>query len=425
MEIRGESMLGSWQLAPLLFNNYTMKAKEKSRVLIFFSNPKDTPRMGLSYEWKSIQQLAGEEHEVKSIPATTVQNVIQEVGSKDYHLIQFSGHGSKEGFYLENISLSKSQLVTANELAKILVPRIQSLRAALFISCYSTDSIPALIQIAPYIITISGAAHDQMSIKFVETFYESYFKHNSISRTFYDAQQLVDVLFGDGKLIALLSRRGWEKHKERKLIEVFPNQSEFNSIIVDITDVEEQIKSFEQSEEEFLSILTRKIRLHKWIFKKPREEALIPIGEYFGVFTWDNPDDVVICNKILSLKDDIKDELFDLWADLIVTYNNIYLGKHRDIDSLNIPRLDKLLAETTDEYRDIYTDFFLDAKNADLLKGIIRKQFSTSRSYIKANLKQSSKAIAEEKFARAMEALDNILSSLHDLMNALTKQLTE
>src|SRR5574341_2448137 len=120
--------------------------KDEPRILVFYSTPSNIPRLRLDIEHRAVEQVLRDLHVDSSLicrlHATTIDDLTRNLLERQYEIIQFSGHGNEEGFLLEDRNLAgKNMFVSAKEIAYILHETSPHLRVAIFMSCYSADSI--------------------------------------------------------------------------------------------------------------------------------------------------------------------------------------------------------------------------------------------------------------------------------------------
>lgn len=400
-----------------------------SKILVCYSNPRDSQRLRLDKEHKIIEQLLKkhglESSVVKRIHATTVEDLVHTIRQDTYKVIQLSCHGSPDGFYLESANSDNGFILRAAHLNVLLRENSSHLQVLICICCFSSESIPTLIQAAPYLITIFNEINDDGAIKFVENFYDLYFSGATIQESF---QNALFLLREHGREVnVLMSRRATYEKQGRVLFEVFPNSHRgrnIESLCVDITAVEKELYRLSISKEKFLSILTRKIRIHQWIFDYPREKALLQLGEYFGIFSWQSANDVIFCEKLLTIKSEIDEKLIKIWASLIMSYNDSYVQFYR------LPKrpADLSKKEMFDlairNYNSLYQYIFEYEKITPDLQDAIPIYFKMSKALFAANLKLGEEKFKQEDYKALVVYLEGMLSSMHDIIDALTDKIS-
>lgn len=395
------------------------------KILILYSNPADTLRLRLDKEHRAIDQVLVKRQlsadTVVRRHATTLADVTAALAELRLSVFQFSGHGEAAGVYFEGRHGEGSELASAEQLAHLLSTSQPQLRVALFMSCYSADAIPALIPAAPYLITVFGAAEDETTIDFSQHFYDLYLDGGSIEKACFFAQLLVAQ-----ELRVVLHRRAITAAGTRALLEVFPHGNHYGqSYLVDVSEAEEDIGRLDCPRETLLHLLSRKIRLHAAVFDSPREQAYLPVGKYVGVFSWTNSADFIKCHRFLQFKPGLEQDICDAWADLAVLYNDRamhrYRLQHEPAAPYNVRALENALqGYLRDLNRISNADYYTHGMSAHF-----PDQWKLTKSVMAANLRMAEQKLAEEDLVATIVHLEGALSSLHDLLEALTTALTE
>lgn len=399
------------------------------KVAVFFSNPGDSQRLRLDQEHRAIQQII----EKLKIPAetfhrfhaTSTKDIIEILSNTEYDIVQFSGHGSQEGIFLESSTSQGGTMVTVSQLSALLKATSKHLKLLVLNSCFSSSSVPSLIDFAQYLITIGGEANDEAAIQFSSTFYELLFLHGSIERAFGVAQQVASGLSAE-KINCVLSRRITYKAQERIMTRVFPGMKGFDDpIYVDITQVESQVPKLSISRDRFLSLLSRKIIIHWWIFDFPRDRTFLNVGPYLGEFSWSEPNDVVVCHRLLRMKKNCSDKQAELLTSLLLNYNDLFGAAYRRITQPFQVSLEPDLKKALDSYYSVYRLYFEKAEDSDALRELVEQQFVASKALIISSLRQCDAKFAQGDIPETFKYLEMILSSLHDLVDAVVSAVTE
>jgi hypothetical protein len=393
------------------------------KVLILYSNPSDTARIRLDKEHRAVEQVVNalklQADTVVRRHATTFDDFVRALAEADYSVVQFSSHGSAEGIFLEASSTDRGELITADRIANLLARTQPTLRLAIFMSCFSSASLPDLIKAAPYILTVSGPADDSTSIEFVKVFYERLLHEHSIEGACFWAQEMTS-----GNLQAILSRRALSETDRRVLFKVFPRGNHLgDSFLVDISQAEKDIESLQIPRDTFLSMLTRKIHLHNRIFEFPRERAILPIGPYFGIFSWQNPSDIITCHQILRVRPEVDDLACEVWAALAVGYNDDAMQRYRLLPEPAAPQNENSLKIALRNYRSSYEYLTKNEKYITVLRKYVPEQYKLSKSLMIANLDMADTKIIQEDLPSVVFYLESTLSAMHDLLDALTTEL--
>lgn len=361
---------------------------------------------------------------VRKLHATSVKDFAIALRDDDYEIVQFSGHGSEAGIYLEKDTIDGGGIVNASHVAALLREALPDLRAAIFVSCFSNAFAKELLDVASYTITLDGTTDDDVAIEFISAFYDCYFQFNSIENAFRNACVSIDAL-GKGDLIKpLLYRRAKEKNKKGVELQVLFDRRE-DSVYIDLSEAEDDITSLDIPQNQFLSLLSRKIRVHKWVFKIPREKALLQIGRYFGEFSWKDPSDVIVCHKIMKISPAVDDKVYELWTDMIVAYNDLACQRYRILLQPASPENENLLKRALDEHYRCHQKFFETTASSAVLRSTVADQFRASKAFIASNLSQADVMLGRGDLQMTLASIEASLSSMHDLVDSLTGFITK
>jgi hypothetical protein len=399
-----------------------------SSILILTSNPDQTSRLRLDKEHRAVDdakaRFGTNADAVVRMHAATLEDITRALTKQPYDIVQFSGHGSLEGIMLEDSNLVGPFVLSADRLCAILLEAQPNLRAVLLTCCYSSTGIAHLAAAAPYLITVSGEGADEAIIGFVRVFYETFFQHTSVERAFHMAQVFVSA---EAHLNTVLSRRAESTHSGAPLYQVFPSSPEArgDSILIDLSQVEEDIQRLDISRDRFLSILSRKIRIHRWIFSEPHDRAVLSIGHLFGVFSWQNANDVVRCERILRLKESVDERTCEAWTSLTIAYNEKCMARYRLSAHPASPENARSVESAVEDFYRTYRFYFEGKGHAAILRQCLPQQFKICRSLIAANLQHADLKCYEGDHGSAVAYIEMALSSLHDFLDSLTAELTE
>lgn len=394
------------------------------RILIIYSNPAGTDRLRLDKEHKAIDQALISSRISQDVVirkhASSFEDIAKALSEQEYSVFQFSGHGSAKGICLEQENHNKSDFISADRISQLIHETQPKIKLAIFMSCFSADAIPHLIRSAPYLLTVFGEANDEAAIEFMRIFFETYFKTNSITRASLIAQSIAE-----DRLHAVLTRRALDNNEGKALIQVCPSGNHVgDTYLVDISNAEQDIANLEISRESFLSVLIRKIRLHNRIFDFPRERSILPIGQFIGLFSWENASDVIKCNRIMKFKPEIETEVCEIWAHIAVIYNDHVIERYRSLPQNLFPSSLNYLKLALSRYRNTY-DFLSNHKGVpQVLSKYLPEQYKLTKSMMQANLSMAENKIFDEDFQSSIVYLENALSTLHDLLDALTEKVS-
>ncbi|MBI2927720.1 MAG: CHAT domain-containing protein [Verrucomicrobia bacterium] len=396
------------------------------KTLILYSCPGDQDRIRLDKEHRALDELLRKHdlpgHTLRRLHATTVSDFTSALRDETYEIVHFSGHGSPEGICLEDDLHGQSVFIDADRVSRIIQAALPDLRLALFASCYSASAIPVLINAAPFLITMQGTADDEAAIQFISNFYDDLFRHGAFERAFNTAMCSVEFRGKADRIKPILSRRA--KQRKGAVIQASVGARR-DSIFVDLTEAEPDIAALNIPKDDFLSLLTRKIRLHEWIFRYPRENALLSIGPYFGFFSWTNADDIVTCTRLMQLKSNVDEATCNAWTKLIVTYNDRRCEKHRAAQDPGSPENTATIARALERLHKNVKSYLDDPQLGEPLRKAARTQFAVSFTNALSNVESAEEDLRESDFPSAAIKFEVALSAIHDLINALAAVLTE
>lgn len=165
------------------------------KLLVLFSDPAGTFRLRLDREDRLITQLARRFSDsiiIERLHASEIDDIHSVITSDTFDVIQFSGHGSADGIYLDKQDLADGgELVSASRLKSLIDIAEKSPTLIILLSCYSNSSLSILTGIAPFVITVFGPIKDDICLQFIRGFYERYFSGYSIRKAFEDSMRLL------------------------------------------------------------------------------------------------------------------------------------------------------------------------------------------------------------------------------------------
>ncbi len=267
---------------------------------------------------------------------------------------------------------------------------------------------------------MDGETNDAAAISFSQYFLDEFYRSTSVEQAFRIASSAIDQM-GMGEVIKPVFCR--RQPSGRSVFQACFSRRQ-DSIFIDLTDAEESISHLPISRHEFLSLLTRKIRIHSWIFHIERERAVLPIGQFFGVFSWQNAKDVVICHEVLKLKQDIEVSECMGWTRLMVIYNDLRSERYRVI--ANPAAIEnKALLETA--LNGIETCYVSTLKGSDVepaAKKLAPDQYIITLSTVRVQCDLAKRSLSDLNLPSTVVALETAISSIHDLVDELTAAVT-
>jgi hypothetical protein len=390
-------------------------------ILIAYSCPADEDRLRLDREHRRVEDAIAATRvshvAVDRKHATTLDDLARALASRQYDVVHFSGHGNSTGFYLDSETGDAGAFVKAIHLANILHSTQRSLSAILLISCYSSDAAKEFLTAAPYVISINGSADDAAAIDFVGHFYEQYFRTSSIERAFSFANAYVD-----DRLDAILGSSS-KSTPPTPRIAVYPSRSR-DPIYVDLSQAQPTIDQLDISSDRFLAILTRKLRVHQWIFYGERENAVLPIGGYFARFSWTNAKEVINCHWVYKPRADLDASICELISDLIVIYNDVYVSSYRT-NPKPVARQDpRDFRYGLARLHGLMDEFLKNESRYQVLESIDSTVARMLRATCHSNLSMADMKIAENDLPSAVIYAETALSAVHDAIESLVESIS-
>lgn len=391
-------------------------------VLIVYSCPADATPLRLDREYRRVTTaLAAVPTATPTVDrhhATTLQDLARAMANRPYDVLHFSGHGDSGGIYLDSIEGDSGTDVTTKQLASLVRSTQTSLGAIVLMSCYSADSALALLSEAPYVVSVSGPADDDAAIDFVGNFYEQYLRSNSIESAFDFACAFV----GD-RLKVILGRKP-RGTTIGKTVAVAPIRGH-DPIYVEFEEAIESISRLQIPLDDFLGTLLRKIWVHVWVFEGERENAILPIGPYFGLFSWKNAKDVVHCRRVYKPKAGLSDAVCETIALMIVSYNDVYVSKYRLSSKPASEQNPQHFKHGLHLIHRIMDRFYKNAERFSVLEQILPETIRMLRANCWANLSKADEKFADGELAAAVIFAESALSAIHDAIDALVAAISE
>ncbi|MCK4782897.1 MAG: hypothetical protein KAV87_04035, partial [Desulfobacteraceae bacterium] len=278
----------------------------------------------------------------------------------------------------------------------------------------------ALLEATPFLIVMDGEANDVAAIKFSQHFLDEFYRSTAVEQAFRQASSAIDQMDMGEVIKPVLCRR--QPSGPSVFQACFSRRQD--SIFIDLTDAEESISHLPISRHEFLSLLTRKIRIHSWIFRVEREKAVLPIGQFFGVFSWRNVKDVVVCHEVLQLKPDIDVAECMGWTRLMVIYNDLRSERYRVIANPAATENKALLETALDKIETCYVHTLKGSDVAPAAQKLAPCQYTVTLSTVRVQCDLAKQNLCDLNLSGVVIALETAISSIHDLVNGLTAVVT-
>lgn len=389
------------------------------RVLVVFSSPPDLDPLRVDREDRVIVALERQFSEnvvVDRLHAAELSDIHERLSAGDYDVVQFSGHGSADGIFLERSSDNRSELVSAGRVRSLigLAPRPPKL--AIFLSCYSHQSIGDLIESAPFVVTAEKRVGDAICIDFISGFYERLFDNYAIQASYDHAVRVLSAK-GSPRDGIRLSRRSLIRRGDSVLISSTPDARR-DTIEVNLDSVRDLLDSFDMSREELFHLLARKLTIHRWIFDSPRDRAIIPIGRaLFGEFSWVNSNDAIRCNRLIMLCPSAPKEQWATWSRLLAAYNDLAACEYRSAaepaSDSELPLLESavdLFAHHIERYLEPAGTVI---DQLGLITAVPHLEFAKTHAVAAAS------QLSRHRLAQVVQSLELSLTSFHEVVDCL------
>lgn len=393
------------------------------RVLVVFASPPDQDRLRLDKEDRALMDVArafATDVTVERQHASEINDIHSLIMNTNFDVIQFSGHGDHAGICLEKSHCvpGATEYVDAKRVVEILELAQKPPLLTVFLCCYSGSSLNVLADAAPFVITSEGTVTDDQCITFVHGFYESFFREGAVEAAFDYAMRLL-VARGHSRDTFRLSRRCLVRKGSSLYVESRPGLHA-DSILVNLDQVRDRIAGIGLTEEQLCYLLSKKLRVHHWIFERARDCATIPIGrQLFGEFQWSNARDVVYCTKLMKLRSDIPQVQWELWARVLTTYNDLVSCEYRTAEYPAAPNSRFMLERAVQLFSRHVQHCLVPLRKMDAI------QSSGVLSHLEFAIAETERAGRElewECYPQVVEALELALTNFHEVVTSLQPQ---
>lgn len=391
-----------------------------AKVLVLFSDPAGTPNLRLDVEDRALAQLERKfspSVTITRLHASQIDDIHSVISSECFDVIQFSGHGSPDGIFLDKLDLTDGgELVSPQRLKSLLDIAERPPTLVLILSCYSNNSLPILTGIAPFVITAFGSIRDTICSQFVRGFYDRYFAGYSLQKAFDDSIHLLASKTIPAEQFRLDRRCFIEKNNSR-YVESTPTGKR-NTILLNLDNVAAHLGIFGMPEEELCHLLSRKLTIHYWIFSVPRERCIIPIGRFlFGEFSWTNAADEVACDTIMKIRSDVPPEHWRVWSRVLVSYNDLASHEYRRLDNPADPAHRNTLRQAIRLFEHNVARFLLplkpDIKALGFLEALGNIEFVITHCEVAAD------QFELERYPQVVQALEEALTNYHEIIDRI------
>ena len=391
-------------------------------MLVIYSDPDDGEgkNLRLDREDRLIGKLArrySDRVAIERLHASQIKDIHEVILDSEYDYIHFSGHGNSHGIYLDRDGAeSRGELVSIDRIRNLLSITSRSPILVVLLSCYSSDLLPALGEIAPFVISGIGSIDDEACIQFTGSFYERLFAGYSISKAFEDAGSILASKNLSSECLQL-SRRQLIRRGGSNFVESRP-QPHQDSILVNVDLVSQKISKLNLQDEVVYELIAKKLAIHYWIFAVPRDRCIIPIGKsLFGEFNWTDASDVVNCTNIIRLASGTEKNHWQCWSRLLIAYNDLASCDYRILPNPGDPtsRVSVRKAITLLQH---YVSRYVAPARAE----IAELGFENCLPNVEFMIAHADMALDQyklERFPQAVKSLEEALTNFHEIVDAI------
>ena len=180
------------------------------RILFLAANPANEARLRVGAEHDRIgEELTSsgkrDQFLFSSLMAVTTQSISRSILAENPYIIHFSGHGKKEGIYLET-DAGLSKLVTAKALKLLFASAAKGVQCVLLNACYSAEQAKSIAETVPFVIGMMNTIKDGAALDFATGFYQAIGAGKSIQDA-YDIGVAAMALNSGGEEIPVLLKK--------------------------------------------------------------------------------------------------------------------------------------------------------------------------------------------------------------------------
>jgi hypothetical protein len=151
---------------------------EKITVLFFATNPKDTDRLRLDEEVRTIQEMIRKSEHRDSISfqsrwAVRPMDILQAINELNPDVVHFSGHGADTSELILESADGSAKLVTKEAIAQTIMTSSDKIRLLFFNACFSYEQAKAVTEYVNAAIGMTDSISDIGACAFAAQFYSS------------------------------------------------------------------------------------------------------------------------------------------------------------------------------------------------------------------------------------------------------------
>ncbi len=180
-------------------------------VLAIFANPRGSDPLRLENEDRVIHECVERSKYRSNISlkikhAARIDDFARSLLEGEYKIVQFSGHGAKEGLAFEN-ELGEVQIIPKDALSETLSDYSPPIECVILNACYSNIHNQKLSVGVPYTISMNGAISDKGATEFTRGFYDAIGAGKDIEFAYKEGCRRIKLKgFGDANMPVLVKR---------------------------------------------------------------------------------------------------------------------------------------------------------------------------------------------------------------------------
>lgn len=392
--------------------------------LVVFANPDASDRLRLDLEAKHFEDLRRAGGDVRVVHAASLDDLALALSEGACEILHFSGHGNRNALLFDHVADADGESVVAGRLVDLIRASRSPIQLVVLMACSSDGLTRRLTPLVPYVIGIRGDADDALAVRFARQFYTCLHQGRSVLDSFGMAKPLaVDRVAGPLR-VTVHSAGGAERH----LVHLEPGFHIRKSLIVDLSEIEDRVDQLGVSFEVLKELVSRKLRLHRWVFQYPRNRAILPVGHLFAEFSWVDPNGLVRCSDVFLPRQDVTDDELDTLVSFVVCYNDLYCSSYREpavsggdpaLDAARLATalrdheefMDMVFSETAPSWRKV--------SHRSVVSHFLGSSMRISEISIKASLRICHTHLGRGQLGLAVADLETVLSTWHDLIDSL------
>jgi CHAT domain len=188
-----------------------ISVSNKIKILFVSANPNDSSRIRIDEEYREIKEGINlsdlrTKFDLQIATAARVKDLRREILNKSPNIVHFSGHGAKQGIYLEDDN-GNSHLVPKDALNRFFELFQNEIKCVILNACYSKEQAEGISESIEYVIGMNDAVPDRAAILFSIGFYDAMGAGKNIEEAFKFGVNSIDMNNINGGEIPELIRR--------------------------------------------------------------------------------------------------------------------------------------------------------------------------------------------------------------------------